>query len=549
MTIREFVRECELCKYSNAYYELIKEESELQLMQLYLAQQYYITERYIDCDTSYFMEAASEDIIQALTEAMELKKRGILRRVMDAIKTIFRNVIQFFKNLWKRITGKKEDINRVSDIVNDENTDWRPIAKKAIPAIAAVSGIGLISGGLMALAKSSAIDKYEGFGAYEKQLSELGYSNAEYMTLRGLIAVVVNPSYDTKYAVHTGEKIKVGLPVLNPDNISGVKEYLNGILNSIQSNSVANMNFEIDGKKYITPGLEIPVLTEDACKAMIDDLSSIMQSIETINMHIDSNPDNNVPIVGSTLFKDINEMAANTIKCYTAMYNAMVKTLDIMLLATGEDVPDMKFPDDVALIVYGSYKSSPAGFIFGRVDSSSFTGPRGIIRDENIPKIIRFIGEYGSLVSGFGKLPGLDQYFISLPKIRSDNSFTNVGFRIQMLSIVTNQQARIDRMLKTWTDPNRYAGILLNMMDITDRSNPYGYSITEKYAATVTTLGVQGILPGPITLLKNGCPNDCIYLNIRNYQRAVSDIEQSFPGTSKTLKLLDKHNNWYEWRP
>ena len=81
MTFRDFIYECENYEYSNEYYEIMKESSEVLLMENYIANQEYLKESVIPDGISegYFSEAADDDKIQQIMEAAEEKKKNIFK--------------------------------------------------------------------------------------------------------------------------------------------------------------------------------------------------------------------------------------------------------------------------------------------------------------------------------------------------------------------------------------------------------------------------------------------------------------------------------------
>ena len=89
-TLGQFIEECELFEYSKEYYELVKECSELALMERYIENQEFITE----CvDTSvytegYFMEADSEESNTTVKKSFGEKAKDLGNKIIKFFKTL-----------------------------------------------------------------------------------------------------------------------------------------------------------------------------------------------------------------------------------------------------------------------------------------------------------------------------------------------------------------------------------------------------------------------------------------------------------------------------
>jgi hypothetical protein len=112
-TLGDFVNECELYKYSKEHFELVKEASELRLMEMYLENQRFmyenpeiIQEAVEVVDENFFMESVDEDNIEALEEKFAEKTEGF-RKKLDGIWTtlysIWKSFIKPFINGYNRI--------------------------------------------------------------------------------------------------------------------------------------------------------------------------------------------------------------------------------------------------------------------------------------------------------------------------------------------------------------------------------------------------------------------------------------------------------------
>jgi hypothetical protein len=107
MTFRDYIYECENYEYSAEYYELMKECSELSLMERYLENQNFISninESAIDVNitSGYFAESVDDNSIQKIYEEAEAKKSNIviktLKRIGKTVKIIWNFLKKFFSN-------------------------------------------------------------------------------------------------------------------------------------------------------------------------------------------------------------------------------------------------------------------------------------------------------------------------------------------------------------------------------------------------------------------------------------------------------------------
>lgn len=136
-TFADFIFECQNYEHSQEHYELMKECSEVALMDQYLENQNFImnlNESY-EVEDGYFSEAAGSDTLQDIYEAAEAKKASIWSKIKKKIIKIWTIVLNFFKRLGSTL-GKKDydsviltkrlkamDISELLDVVNNINTD------------------------------------------------------------------------------------------------------------------------------------------------------------------------------------------------------------------------------------------------------------------------------------------------------------------------------------------------------------------------------------------------------------------------------------------
>ena len=122
MTFKDFIYECENYEYSNEYYDIMKESSELELMENYLDNQRFLQESVIPDSISdgYFSESVDNDRIQQIMEAAEEKKKNLFKRIWEKIIKALEVVVSFFKKLFNKNKNKNNKNDKVS-LKNDED--------------------------------------------------------------------------------------------------------------------------------------------------------------------------------------------------------------------------------------------------------------------------------------------------------------------------------------------------------------------------------------------------------------------------------------------
>lgn len=115
-TFNDFVAECASYPYSKENYELMKECSELVLIEQYVENQAYYAENVLEMDgeisftEGYFIESASSERLEAITESFGEK----ISKVASTIANGFKRVIAGFINFFKKIGAKYSDSSKKS---------------------------------------------------------------------------------------------------------------------------------------------------------------------------------------------------------------------------------------------------------------------------------------------------------------------------------------------------------------------------------------------------------------------------------------------------
>lgn len=128
MTIQDVLNECLAWDHSKEHYDLMKESSEIALMEQYISDQVYMLESADEevfkalTESKYFGESATEENLQKIMEATEEKKKGFWSKVGNGIVKVLKAIGNFFKRIWMWITGKsKKEINFESLEFDDKN--------------------------------------------------------------------------------------------------------------------------------------------------------------------------------------------------------------------------------------------------------------------------------------------------------------------------------------------------------------------------------------------------------------------------------------------
>ena len=114
-TFADFIYECENYEHSAEYSDILKESSELALMERYLDNQEFMACHPISESVSegYFAEAADEDKIQQIMEAAEAKKNSIWTKAKNAVIRAWKVVVNFFKKLFRvydKMTAESKEV-------------------------------------------------------------------------------------------------------------------------------------------------------------------------------------------------------------------------------------------------------------------------------------------------------------------------------------------------------------------------------------------------------------------------------------------------------
>ena len=111
MTIQEVLTEYEFYTHSKEHYDLLREETELSLMEMYIEDQKFIMENAEAIkSTTMLFENASADSLQLVKEAAEEKAANLFVKIWNGIKKAISFVIKAFKKLFSKIFKSDKQI-------------------------------------------------------------------------------------------------------------------------------------------------------------------------------------------------------------------------------------------------------------------------------------------------------------------------------------------------------------------------------------------------------------------------------------------------------
>lgn len=154
MTIQDVLNDCQSWDHSKEHFDLMKECSELRLMEQYLADQQYMLEMANDevfksfKESGMFAESASEDKLKAYREQADMKKQGIISKIIAGLKKLWNTIISFFKGLWKKITKADEkfvSFCQTHEFTAEEQVEIKRVASDSILSDCIISAKGKIN--------------------------------------------------------------------------------------------------------------------------------------------------------------------------------------------------------------------------------------------------------------------------------------------------------------------------------------------------------------------------------------------------------------------
>ena len=133
-TYNDLILACESFGYSKEYYEMMKEAAEIDLMNIYVANQEYMAENAEAITESanvledYFQEAVSGETIKNIAKTAATKTANLAKKIWAKIKQVLKAIGNFFKK-FKLHTQQRIDrlllFNDLKKYINDPKKDFK----------------------------------------------------------------------------------------------------------------------------------------------------------------------------------------------------------------------------------------------------------------------------------------------------------------------------------------------------------------------------------------------------------------------------------------
>lgn len=120
MTIREFILECENYEHSKEHYQLLKEASELDLLNQFISDQEYMRENTMD--DGFYQESVDDDQLEYLIETAAVQEQNVLQKVVAFIGELIEKFLNFLRGLGKKTDELENEIKEISDSKDIINT-------------------------------------------------------------------------------------------------------------------------------------------------------------------------------------------------------------------------------------------------------------------------------------------------------------------------------------------------------------------------------------------------------------------------------------------
>ena len=135
-TYNDLILACDNFGYSKEYYEMMKEAAEIDLMNIYVANQEYMAENAdlitesADVLEDYFQEAAGFDRVKSVAKTAATKTANLAKKIWAKIKQILKAIVNFFQK-FKLHTQQRIDrlllFNDLKKYINDPNKDFKAL--------------------------------------------------------------------------------------------------------------------------------------------------------------------------------------------------------------------------------------------------------------------------------------------------------------------------------------------------------------------------------------------------------------------------------------
>lgn len=128
LTLSEFIAESSNFQYSKSFYDLIKESSELALMEMYAETSMYLVENATEVagltGVTFMAEAATEDKGEGLVKKISEKKVGLLGKIGTMLKNAWKAIVAFFGRVANVFTNSQaKEIAKLREEAKKQNAN------------------------------------------------------------------------------------------------------------------------------------------------------------------------------------------------------------------------------------------------------------------------------------------------------------------------------------------------------------------------------------------------------------------------------------------
>ena len=123
-TYNDLILACDNFGYSKEYYEMMKEAAEIDLMNIYVANQEYMAENAdliqesADVLDDYFQEAAGFDRVKSVAKTAASKTANLAKKIWTKIKQVLKAIGNFFKKFKMHTKQRMERLMLFNDLKN-----------------------------------------------------------------------------------------------------------------------------------------------------------------------------------------------------------------------------------------------------------------------------------------------------------------------------------------------------------------------------------------------------------------------------------------------
>lgn len=304
MTFGEFNQECKLYRYSQDYFTLVKEASELDLMALLIHQQEYAIECQeigYDIPGNFFIEGSNDNINSIFIEASS----QLINKIKTRVASICTTIAKFFKKLASRAVYSV-DQNAINDhLKNDTDEQIESRIKKIcayvsnnkskVAATLGVIGASTVAGAVTAVQVNKALKQIR--VGINITTNNLGLEDSD----AAIVAATI------KYLTHNKSstvELKVKKKVLTPEQISDIEREIKKAIQWAKTNDGSKCPASI-GK--ILEGGDKPRIIKVACdrnnferySATFDNISKLVTEFNVIAR------DNTTNLASNVEYKEI----------------------------------------------------------------------------------------------------------------------------------------------------------------------------------------------------------------------------------------------------